>query len=99
MPLPSPAAVAAAAAAATAAVPAVPAIIPPSYEIDFDTATSAIGTLPSLHPRPTHSNIRALERALLERLETLQAAQSEEWASEDLPNNRESTPSSRQHHG
>ena len=72
---------AAAAAAAAAAPPAVaaPAIIPPSYEIDFDTATSAIGTLPSLHPRPTHSNIRALERTLLERLETLQAAQSEEW--------------------
>ena len=71
-------AAAAAAAAAPAAV-AAPAIIPPSYEIDFDTATSAIGTLPSLHPRPTHSNIRALERTLLERLETLQAAQSEEW--------------------
>lgn len=71
----------AAAAAANLAAPAaiVPAIIPPSYEIDFDTATTAIGTLPSLHPRPTHSNIRALERTLLERLETLQAAQSEEW--------------------
>ena len=70
------AAAAAAAAAAPAVAAAVPAIIPPSYEIDFDTATSDIGTLPSLHPRPTHSNIRALERALLERLETLQAAQS-----------------------
>jgi hypothetical protein len=52
---------------------------PPSYEIDFDTATAAIGTLPSLHPRPSHANIRALERELFEKLETLQSTQSEEW--------------------
>ncbi len=76
---------AAAAAAAHAAAPVVPpaaiaaAVMPPSYEIDHDTATSVIGTLPPLLPRPTHANIRALERTLFERLETLQAAQSEEW--------------------
>jgi hypothetical protein len=66
-------------AAAAAAAAAAPAIVPPSYDIDYETATSAIGTLPPLLPRPTHANIRALERTLFERLETLQAAQSEEW--------------------
>ena len=70
-------AAAAAAAIIPAAVPA--AIIAPAYEIDYDTATAAIGTLPSLHPRPSHTNIRALERALFDRLETLQSTQSEEW--------------------
>lgn len=52
---------------------------PPAYDIDFDIAAAAIGTLPSLHPRPSHSNIRALERVLFDRLETLQSTQSEEW--------------------
>jgi hypothetical protein len=54
-------------------------ITPPSFDIDFETATGTIGTLPSLHPRPSHANIRALERVLFERLETLQSSQSEEW--------------------
>ena len=36
-------------------------IEPPSYDIDFETATAAMGTLRSLHPRPSHANIRALE--------------------------------------
>ena len=80
-----PAAIAAAAAAAALAAAAVPIVVaapivePPSYDIDYDTATAAIGTLPSLHPRPSHANIRALERDLFEKLETLQSTQSEEW--------------------
>ena len=61
------------------AIVAPAAIPPPSFDIDFETATSTIGTLPSLHPRPSHANIRALERVLFERLETLQSSQSEEW--------------------
>jgi hypothetical protein len=56
-----------------------PNVKPPSYDIDYDTATAAIGTLPSLHPRPSHANIRALERDLFEKLKTLQSTQSEEW--------------------
>ena len=76
-----------AAAVAAAVVPAAPADIapaapiapPPSYDIDYDTATAAIGTLPPLIPRPLHANIRALERDLFEKLETLQSTQSEEW--------------------
>ena len=52
---------------------------PPAYDIDFDIAAAPIGTLPLLHPRPSHSNIRALERVLFDRLETLQSTQSEEW--------------------
>jgi hypothetical protein len=59
------AAAAAAAAIVPAAVPA--AAIAPTYEIDYDIAIAAIGTLPSL------------ERALFDRLETLQSTQSEEW--------------------
>ena len=80
------AAAAANAAAANAAAAAMPIIVgvapivePPSYDIDYDTATAAIGTLPSLHPRLSHANIRALERDLFEKLETLQSTQSEEW--------------------
>ena len=69
----------AAAAVAPALAGAAAAIDPPSYDIDFDTATAVIGTLPSLHPRPSHANIRALERDLFEKLETLQSSQSEEW--------------------
>lgn len=65
---------------AAAAVPDIaPFIEPPSYDIDFETAAAAIGILPSLHPRPSHANIRALERDLFEKLETLQSTQSEEW--------------------
>ena len=80
-----PAAIAAAAAAAAAAgiqpaaVAANAPVEPPAYDIDFDIAASAIGTLPALHPRPSHTNIRALEHVLFERLETLQSTQSEEW--------------------
>ncbi len=40
---------------------AMPIVEPPSYNIDFETATAAVGMLPSLHPRPSHVNIRALE--------------------------------------
>ena len=39
---------------------------PPLYDIDYDTAIAFIGTLPLLHPRPSHANIRALERDLFE---------------------------------
>ena len=81
-----PAAAAAAAAAAQIANPVAPPvavaqaiIAPPSFDIDFETASATIGTLPSLHPRPSHANIRALERVLFEQLETLQSSQSEEW--------------------
>jgi len=70
---------AAAAPAVPPAVPAAPVVEPPSYDIDYDTATAVIGTLPSLHPRPSHANIRALERDLFEKLEQLQSTQSEEW--------------------
>ena len=73
------AAAAAAAVAVPPAVPAAPVVEPPSYDIDYDTATAVIGTLPSLHPRPSHANIRALERDLFEKLEQLQSTQSEEW--------------------
>ena len=75
------AAAAAAAANVPAAVPAAlpAAVIAPAYDIDYDIATAAIGTLPSLHPRPSHTNIRALKRVLFDRLETLQSTQSEEW--------------------
>ena len=75
------AAVAAIAAAnPAAAVPAAPVFEPPpAYDIDYDTATAAIGTLPSLHPPPSHANIRALERDFFKKLETLQSTQSEEW--------------------
>ena len=63
-----------------AAVP-VAAVVPPiaPYDIDYDTATAAIGILPPLTPRPSHANIRALKRDLVEKLETLQSTQSEEW--------------------
>jgi hypothetical protein len=54
-------------------------IEPPLYDIDFEMATAAVGTLLSLHPRPSHANIRALERDLFEKLETLQSTQLEEW--------------------
>lgn len=74
------AAAANAAAANAAAANAIPINVePPSYDIDYDTATAVIGTLPSLHPRPLHANIRALERDLFEKLETLQLTLSEEW--------------------
>ena len=56
-----------------------PAVIPPSFDIDFKMATSTIGPLPTLHPWPSHANIRALERVLFKRLETLQSSQLEEW--------------------
>ncbi len=59
--------------------PITPVIEPPAYDIDFDIATAAIGTLPSLHPCPSHTNIRALKCMLFDRLEMLQSTQSEEW--------------------
>jgi hypothetical protein len=67
----------AAAATAAAAVPtgaAAAAIDPPLYNIDFEMATAV-----TLHPRPLHANIRALERDLFKKLETLQSSQSKEW--------------------
>lgn len=75
------AAMAAAAATVPLIIPAIEPIVypPPAYDIDYDTATAPIGTLPSLHPRPSHANICALERDLFEKLETLQSTQSEEW--------------------
>ena len=74
-----PIAAAAAAAAAAAIVPAAAIVQPPSFDITFEMARERIGTLPSLHPRPTHSNIRALEHDLFEKLQSMQSAQSEEW--------------------
>lgn len=56
-----------------------PIIEPPAYNINFDIATAAIGTLPSLHPHPLHTNICSLECMLFDCLETLQSMQSEEW--------------------
>ena len=38
---------------------AAPNLEPPPYDIDYDTATAAIGMLPSLHPRPSYANIGA----------------------------------------
>ena len=55
------------------------AIEPPLFEIDYETATAAIGTLLLLHPRPSHANIQALECVLFECFETLQSTQLEEW--------------------
>ncbi len=74
------------------AIAAPAAIPPPSFDIDFETATTTIGTLPSLHPRPSHANIRALERVLFEHLETLQS--SEYWrngVSAGSPSNPQNT--------
>ena len=85
---PAAAAAAALAAAAAAANPAVavaavaaaaPPIALPAYDVSYENARDRIGTLPSLQPRPTHSNIRALERDLFEKLQAIQSAQSEEW--------------------
>ena len=47
--------------AVAAAVPVAPFVEPPSYDITYEEATAAIGTLPSLLPQPLHTNIRALE--------------------------------------
>ena len=41
--------------------------------------TETIGVLPSLHPRPNHSNICALEWDLFNKLRAIQSAQSDEW--------------------
>lgn len=80
------AAAVAAAAAAAALLPAAPIIAPPApiiappaYETTLAMATETIGALPSLHPRPNHSNIRALERDLFDKLQAIQSAQSDEW--------------------
>ena len=64
--------------------PGGPVIEPPTYDINFDIATATIGTLPSLHSRPLHTNICALKRVLFDRLETLQSTQSEEWGFQGL---------------
>ena len=81
---------AAATAAAAAAVPinpnnsaiaaaAAPVIAPPAYKTMLAMATNTIGTLPSLHSLPNHSNIRALECDLFDKLQAIQSAQSDEW--------------------
>ena len=54
-------------------------IAPPAYETTLAMATDTIGNLPTLHPRPNHSNIRALERNLFDKLQAIQSAQSDEW--------------------
>ena len=64
--------------------PIAPIIKPPAYNINLDNATVAIGTLPSLHSCPLHTNICALKRVLFDRLETLQSTQSEEWGFQGL---------------
>ena len=64
---------------AAAAAAAAPLIALPAYDVSYENARDRIGTLPSLQPRPTHSNIRALERDLFEKLQSIQSAQSEEW--------------------
>ena len=77
-----PAAMAAAAAADPMlhALPVAPVFIaPPSYETTLAMATTTIAILPSLHPRPNHSSIRALERDLFDKLQAIQSSQSEEW--------------------
>jgi hypothetical protein len=51
----------------------------PLYDIDFKTVTATMGTLPSLHPRPLHANVRALKQELFEKQKTQQSMQSEEW--------------------
>ena len=67
-------------AAAILAPPIVePPIAPPAYETTLAMATDTIGNLPTLHPRPNHSNIRALERDLFDKLQAIQSAQSDEW--------------------
>ena len=69
-------------AAAILAPPIVePPIAPPAYETTLAMATDTIGNLPTLHPRPNHSNIRALERDLFDKLQAIQSAQSDEWPS------------------
>jgi hypothetical protein len=84
---------------AIAPIPDAPFEPPPSYESDYDTATAAIGTLPLLHPQPSHANIHTLERELFERLETLQSKQSEEWFFVESQNNRTNMPSRPPQHG
>ena len=71
------------AAAAAAAAPIVAATatppLAPIAELDYDTVVTVIGVLPPLLPRPSHANIRVLERTLFERLEQLPSHQSEDW--------------------
>ena len=59
-------AAAATAAAVATIVPAAAIVQPPSFDINFEMTRERIGTLPSLHPHPTHRNIRALECYLFE---------------------------------
>ena len=62
------------------ALPVAPVFIaPPSYETTLAMATTTIAILPSLHPHPNHSSIRALERDLFDKLQAIQSSQSEEW--------------------
>ena len=65
--------------AAAAIHPAAPIIAPPAYKTTLTMATVMIGLLPSLHPRPNHSNIRALEQDLFNKLQAIQSAQSDKW--------------------
>ena len=79
------AAAAAAAAAAAILSPApivalpAPIITPPAYKTTLAIATETMGALPSLQPRPNHSNIRALEHDLFDKLQVIQSAQSDKW--------------------
>ena len=60
-------------------MPPAPIIAPPAYKTTLAMVTETIGALPSLHSRPNHSNIRALERDLFDKLQAIQSAQSDEW--------------------
>ena len=45
-------------------------------EVTFEDALAVIGTLPSLEPRPTSTNIRALEIDLVDKLTMIPSTQS-----------------------
>ena len=45
-------------------------------EVTFEDALAVIGTLPSLEPRPTSTNIRALEIDLVDKLTMIPSEQS-----------------------
>ena len=73
-------------AATVPVLPAAPIIAPlariitlSAYEPTLAMGTETIGALLSLHPRPNHSNIRALEQDLFDKLQAIQSVQSDEW--------------------
>ncbi len=47
--------------------------------VTIEIAAKKIGTLPSLEPRPNHSNVRALECTLYNHLKAIPSPQSPEW--------------------